>query len=97
MLSARKVVSQGGETGWADMRAAYDALDADMRERVSGLAAYHSLFHSRARVEQGGQSMVNGLAELRGTYGTTTAQPAGWPPVTHPMKPMTGVHRSAPS
>ena len=65
MLSARKVVSQGGETGWADMRAAYDALDADMRERVSGLTAYHSLFHSQARVGQGGQSMVNGLAELR--------------------------------
>ncbi|MYE13582.1 MAG: TauD/TfdA family dioxygenase [Gammaproteobacteria bacterium] len=66
MLSARKVVSHGGETGWADMRAAYDALDAETRDRIAGLAAYHSLFHSQARVGQGGASMVNGLAELRG-------------------------------
>ena len=66
MLSARKVVSGGGETGWADMRAAYDALDTDMRERIAGLSAYHSLFHSQARVGQAGASMVNGLAALLG-------------------------------
>ena len=29
MLTARRVPSTGGETEWADMRAAYDALDDD--------------------------------------------------------------------
>lgn len=32
----------GGETGFADMEAAWDALDEPMRARVAGLAARHS-------------------------------------------------------
>ena len=40
----------GGETGWADMRAAYDALPPAMKDRVAGLSAYHSLHYSQAKL-----------------------------------------------
>ena len=50
VFSARVVPASGGETGWADMRAAYDALDHDLRAKVEGLAAYHSLRYSQAKI-----------------------------------------------
>ena len=53
LLSAEVVTERGGETEWADMRAAWDALDAPTRERVAGLAAYHSLKYSQARAGYG--------------------------------------------
>jgi len=49
MLSARRVPSDGGETEWADMRAAYEALDDETRDRVAGLCAHHSLYYSQGR------------------------------------------------
>ncbi len=49
MLSARIVPDSGGETQWADMRAAFDALPSDVRERVEGLSAHHSLVYSQRR------------------------------------------------
>jgi alpha-ketoglutarate-dependent taurine dioxygenase len=49
LLSAEVVTERGGETEWADMRAAWDALGAAMRERVAKLAAHHSLRYSQAR------------------------------------------------
>ena len=49
-LSAHVVTDVGGETEWADMRAAYDALDDATRERIGGLSAYHSLYHSQAKI-----------------------------------------------
>jgi alpha-ketoglutarate-dependent taurine dioxygenase len=49
-LSAHVVPSAGGQTEWADMRAAYDALDEEMRERVAELSAFHSLRHSQAKI-----------------------------------------------
>jgi alpha-ketoglutarate-dependent taurine dioxygenase len=42
--------SGGGETGWADMRAAYDALDPSMRQWVAHLSAFHSLVYSQAKL-----------------------------------------------
>lgn len=50
VFSAEEVPTVGGRTGWADMRAAYDALDDDMRARLSGLAAYHSLHYSQSKL-----------------------------------------------
>ena len=44
------VPSAGGQTEWADMRAAYDALDAATRERIEGLTAHHSLRYSQAKI-----------------------------------------------
>ena len=50
VLSAQVVPSTGGETEWADMRAAYDALDEATRARIAGLSAHHSLYHSQAAI-----------------------------------------------
>jgi alpha-ketoglutarate-dependent taurine dioxygenase len=50
VFSAEIVPSVGGQTGWADMRAAYDALDDELRSKVEGLAAYHSLYYSQAKL-----------------------------------------------
>ena len=49
VLSARVVPSSGGDTEWADMRAAYDALDDATRERIASLSAYHSIAYSQRR------------------------------------------------
>jgi len=49
VLSAEVVPSRGGETEWADMRAAWEALSIELRERVSRLSAFHSLRYSQAR------------------------------------------------
>jgi alpha-ketoglutarate-dependent taurine dioxygenase len=50
VFSAEVVPSAGGATGWADMRAAYDALDSALRAKVEGLSAYHSLYYSQAKL-----------------------------------------------
>src|SRR4029079_1807871 len=43
LLSARTVNSKGGDTEFADMRAAYDALDEDTRREIEDLVCEHSL------------------------------------------------------
>jgi len=50
VLTARAVSSTGGQTGWADMAASYDALDESARARIADLSAYHSMLHSQARL-----------------------------------------------
>ncbi len=47
ILSARTVASQGGNTEFADMRAAYDMLDDATRAIVEDLVCEHSLIYSR--------------------------------------------------
>jgi alpha-ketoglutarate-dependent taurine dioxygenase len=49
ILSALVVPSAGGDTEWADMRAAYDALDDATRTRIADLCAYHSIVYSQAK------------------------------------------------
>jgi len=49
VFSAEIVPSHGAATGWADMRAAYDALPAAEQERLAGLRARHSLYYSQGR------------------------------------------------
>ena len=51
MFTAEIVPDEGGDTGFADMRAAYDALDDATRERIDGLAAYHSRRYSMDRAD----------------------------------------------
>ncbi len=50
VLSAQVVPDAGGETEWADARAAYDALDPALRERIASLNAYHSYLYSQGRM-----------------------------------------------
>ena len=47
LLSGRVVVAEGGETEFADMRAAYDNLDAETRREIRDLICEHSLIYSR--------------------------------------------------
>ena len=47
MLSAKVVPSVAADTEFADMRAAYDALDAQTKEKLEGLRAHHSIAYSR--------------------------------------------------
>ena len=47
ILSARTVASQGGNTEFADMRAAYDTLDDATRAEIEDLVCEHSLMYSR--------------------------------------------------
>jgi alpha-ketoglutarate-dependent 2,4-dichlorophenoxyacetate dioxygenase len=47
ILSARTVASQGGNTEFADMRAAYDTLDEATRTMIEDLVCEHSLIYSR--------------------------------------------------
>jgi alpha-ketoglutarate-dependent 2,4-dichlorophenoxyacetate dioxygenase len=47
-LSAHELPPAGGETEFADLRAAYDALESATKERIEDLVAEHSVFHSRA-------------------------------------------------
>jgi alpha-ketoglutarate-dependent 2,4-dichlorophenoxyacetate dioxygenase len=69
-LSARELPPIGGETEFADMRAAYDELDQAMRDRIEGLAAVHSIEYSRSLV---------------GYEGLSEGERAALPPVTHPL------------
>jgi len=50
MLYAHAVPPTGGETEFADMRSAYDSLPAETRAGLDGLAAEHSLMHSREKL-----------------------------------------------
>lgn len=70
MLCALVVPEQGGETEFADVRAAYDALPADMQRALEGLSAEHFAFHSRLAL---------------GDDSFTAEQLATFPPVTWPL------------
>ncbi len=50
LLHARVVPSAGGNTEFADMRAAYDALDAATKAEVENLVCEHSIIFSREQI-----------------------------------------------
>lgn len=50
VFSAHVVPQRGGATGWADMRAAFDALEAVQQAELGQLSAYHSLYYSQAQL-----------------------------------------------
>ncbi len=47
LLSGRIVTEEGGETQFADMRAAYDALDEKTKALIKDMVCEHSLLYSR--------------------------------------------------
>ncbi len=49
VFTAHEVPEKGGETGWADMTAAYEALDDKMKDKIKNLNAYHSYSYSQAK------------------------------------------------
>jgi alpha-ketoglutarate-dependent 2,4-dichlorophenoxyacetate dioxygenase len=50
LLHARSIPSKGGNTEFADMRAAYDALDDEARAQVEDLVCEHSQIYSRQQI-----------------------------------------------
>ena len=50
MLSAKTAPDRDGETEYADMRAAYDALPAARKEQIANLRAFHSIIYSRETI-----------------------------------------------
>ncbi len=50
LLSARIIPSKGGNTEFADMRAAYDTLEEDIRAQCEGLVCEHSQLFSREQI-----------------------------------------------
>ncbi len=50
LLSARIIPDKDGNTEFADMRAAYDALDDDTKAECEGLVCEHSQLFSRAQI-----------------------------------------------
>jgi len=50
MLFAHVVTPVGGETEFADLRAAYDALPSGLQARIEDLVVEHSIFHSRGQL-----------------------------------------------
>ena len=66
LLYALTVAPVGGHTEFADLRAAYEALSEDMKQRLDGLVAEHALAYSRAKI---------------GFYNFTEAERTKLPPV----------------
>jgi len=50
LLYARSIPPVGGQTEFADMRAAYDALEDEMKQRLRGLVAEHAIMYSRRKL-----------------------------------------------
>ena len=50
VFTAHVVPAEGGETEWADMAAAWSALDPNVQDRLTGLSAYHSLRYSQGKL-----------------------------------------------
>jgi len=76
ILSAHVVPRSGGATEWADMRAAYDSLDDEMKQRIAPLSAFHSIRYSQAQL---------GFADaIDGAYGYDVKDT--------PLRPLVKVH-----
>jgi alpha-ketoglutarate-dependent 2,4-dichlorophenoxyacetate dioxygenase len=63
LLSARVVTPRGGNTEFADMRAAYDALDDETKAAIEDLVCEHSLMYSR-----GSLGLLDYSEEERATF-----------------------------
>ena len=73
MLHAKEVPVVGGDTIWADMAAAYDALSATLRRFLDGLTASHTA------------SKAGGYFAQRDASGDKAAATAAAGPVRHPV------------
>ena len=62
LLSARIIPSKDGNTEFADMRAAYDALDDETKADCEGLVCEHSQLYSRAQIGFGDFTEAERLA-----------------------------------
>ena len=89
MLGAASIVSEGGQTGFADMTAAYEALDTPTKDKIADLAAYHSNLAGSMRVhsKQNREYLYSlvGDEAVDGHYGLHMS-------VECPLRPLTRKH-----
>lgn len=71
-LSARQLPARPPATEYADMRAAYDALEPSLRKRIVNMRVEHSIFHSRAKMGMKASDWTADAMRKR-------------PPVAHPL------------
>ena len=74
VLYALEVPTEGGDTLYANMYAAYDALSKEMKTRIAGLTARHAYLHRYEKMSAGGKRSP-----------LTKEQIAEVPEVTHPV------------
>ena len=82
ILKAVELPALGGDTCFASMVAAYEALSEPIRQLVDGLSAENDITKPLRKAIEAGHATVD-LAEIQ----------AKWPPVTHPLArthPVTG-------
>ena len=80
VFSAKVVPSRDGDTAFADMRAAYDAIDSQIQARIDTLSAHHSLVHSQGKI---GEQTKSTDSEYIG-YGLDVSQ--------DPLRPLVKIH-----
>ena len=80
VFSAKVVPSRDGDTAFADMRAAYDAIDSQIQARIDTLSAHHSLVHSQGKI---GEQTKSTDSEYIG-YGLDESQ--------DPLRPLVKIH-----
>lgn len=74
ILRAVQLPGLGGDTTWASMVAAYEALSSPLQRALEQMTATHDVTGPLVRAIQGGHS-VGGLEEIQ----------AAWPPRSHPV------------
>jgi alpha-ketoglutarate-dependent taurine dioxygenase len=79
VFTAHIVPDAGGETEWADMAAAWDALDKAEQARLAQLKAHHSL-----RYSQGKLGHAHKAGSAYSGYGMTVEEP--------PLRPLKKIH-----
>ena len=79
-MAAHVVPPDGGDTEFADMKAAYVDLSEDVKQRIEGLTAEHSIWYSR---RLGGMDDVGDDAK------------AARPPAHHPLVNVQSSHWQA--
>ncbi len=82
ILRAVRLPASGGDTSWASMYAAFEALSPPIQRTLESLSASHDVTGPLVRAIHGGHS-VGGLEDVQ----------AAWPPYSHPVvcsHPQTG-------
>ena len=74
ILRAVQLPPVGGDTCWASMYAAYDALSVELREMLDPMTAVHDLTGPLVKAVRGGHS-IGGIDEMQ----------RRWPPREHPV------------
>jgi taurine dioxygenase len=75
MLRAVRLPAIGGDTCWASMYAAYEALSPRLRDMLDGMTAMHDLTATLRKAIAGGHATSEDLVRFQ----------KEWPPVEHPV------------